>query len=70
MIGWRRAHKRGEHTYSSKTFSRIPGEKSGKLCIPAILAPDMGNQPFGMIRMPQVDGYTVVLDAYRGASCA
>lgn len=68
MIGWRRAHKRGENTYDSTTVSRIPGGKSGTLCIPAVFASAVETEPFGMIRMPQVDGYTVVLDAHRGVS--
>lgn len=68
MVQWRRAHKRGEHTYSSGTFSRIPG---GRYRLPGVLADtevfegiDANNRPFGMIHMPEVDGYTVVLDAF------
>lgn len=68
MVQWRRAHKRGEHTYSSGTFSRIPG---GRYRLPGVLADtelyeqiDTDNRPFGMIHMPQVDGYTVILDAH------
>lgn len=68
MVQWRRAFKRGEHTYSSGTFSRIPG---GRYRPPGVLADteiyegiDANNRPFGMIHMPHVNGYTVVLDAY------
>lgn len=68
MVQWRRAHKRGEHVYSSGTFSRIPG---GRYRLPGVLADtelyeqiDTDNRPFGMLHMPQVDGYTVVLDAH------
>ncbi|WP_072691478.1 SCO6880 family protein [Rhodococcus marinonascens] len=68
MVQWRRAHKRGEHIYSSGTFSRIPG---GRYRMPGVLADteiyegiDAHNRPFGMIHMPQVDAYTIVLDAH------
>lgn len=68
MWQWRRSVKRGEHVYSSGTFSRIPG---GKYRPPGVLADtelyqqiDANNRPFGMLHMPQVDGYTVVLDAH------
>lgn len=68
MFQWRRAHKRGEHTYSSGTFSRIPG---GRYRLPGVLADteiyegiDANNRPFGMIHMPQNNAYTIVLDAF------
>ena len=68
MMQWRRAFKRGEHIYSSGTFSRIPG---GRYRPPGVLADteiyegiDGNNRPFGMIHMPQVNNYTIVLDAY------
>lgn len=68
MVQWRRAHKRGEHTYSSGTFSRIPG---GRHRLPGVLADtelyesiDALNRSFGMIHMPAKNLYTVVLEAY------
>lgn len=68
MIQWIRAHRRGEHTYSSGTFSRIPG---GRYRPPGVLADteiydgiDANNRRFGMIHMPSVAGYTIVLDAF------
>lgn len=68
MFQWRRAAKRGEHVYSSGTFSRIPG---GRYRLPGVLADtelyeglDGHGRPFGMIHMPAKDCYTVVLDAY------
>lgn len=68
MVQWRRAHRRGEHAYSSGTFSRIPG---GRYRMPGVMADteiyegiDGNNRPFGMIHMPEVDGYTINLDAH------
>lgn len=65
---WRKAHKRGEHVYSSGTFSRIPG---GKYRLPGVIADtelyegiDAQNRPFGMIHMPSKDCYTVILEAH------
>ncbi|MFD4268151.1 SCO6880 family protein [Rhodococcus sp. NPDC058481] len=67
MFQWRRADKRGEHQYSSGTFSRIPG---GRYRLPGVLAEtelyeglDSHNRSFGMIHMPSQDCYTVVLEA-------
>ena len=68
MFQFRRALKRGEHTYSSGTFSRIPG---GRYRLPGVLADtevyegtDANNRSFGMIHMAQNNAYTVVLDAF------
>jgi hypothetical protein len=67
MIQWIRAHRRGEHTYSSGTFSRIPG---GRYRPPGVLADteiydgiDANNRRFGMIHMPSVAGYTGVSES-------
>ncbi|AVP71441.1 SCO6880 family protein [Prescottella equi] len=63
-----RAGRRGEHVYSSGTFSRIPGRKYR---LPGVLADtelyegiDSDGRSFGMIHMPSKDAYTIVLDAF------
>ncbi len=63
-----RARRRGEHTYASGTFSRVPGRAYR---LPGVLADtelyegiDSGGRTFGMIHMPSRGAYTVVFDAY------
>lgn len=70
LMGWQflKARKRGEHVYSSGTFSRIPG---GRYRLPGVLAEselyegvDAQGRRFGMVHMPAKNAYTVVLDAF------
>ncbi|KDE10047.1 SCO6880 family protein [Rhodococcus aetherivorans] len=63
-----RGRRRGEHTYASGTFSRVPGRTYR---LPGVLADtelyegiDSDGRTFGMIHMPSRGAYTVVFDAY------
>ena len=65
---WWRGSRRGEHLYRSGSFSEIPG---GARRLPGLLAPTriyaaraVDGYWFGMIHMPRVHAYTVVLRAW------
>ena len=65
---WWRGARRGEHLYRSGSFSQIPG---GARRLPGVLAPSrlysaqaVDGHWFGMIHMPKVNAYTIVLRAW------
>ncbi|MFE9328263.1 SCO6880 family protein [Nocardia sp. NPDC052278] len=68
MWQWWRGGRRGEHLYRSGSFSAIPG---GATTLPGLMAPTrmyqgqaVDGRTFGMIHLPKLDEYTIVVRAW------